>query len=123
MESVDTMRPPSRHAVLGRPSPVPPVPDASSEPPRLRPDVEALLDRSLTMIDLGRYESAARVALACMEEAPLDPRAYLLCAVAQQALGRFALAERLLRRVQMLDPGNAEAAIRLEMIVSRSRTP
>src|SRR5687767_9458382 len=106
MENVDTMPPPPRSRASGDPSlvavrggqPVRPAPRP------LAPDLEAMLEHAAFLADQGRFEAAARLTLVCMEEAPLDPRAFLLCGTAQIALGRHALAERLLRRVLMLDP-------------------
>ncbi|MBC7173911.1 MAG: tetratricopeptide repeat protein, partial [Polyangiaceae bacterium] len=90
---------------------------------RTSADLESLYRRALFLLDEGRLEAAGRVALACIVEQPFDPRAFLLSATVNENLGRYALAERMLRRVLVIDPDSAEAQLRLELLLSRSRRP
>ncbi len=127
VDAIDTIRPPPRHATSRPLAPASPLPQ--STPPsgairaRMRPDVDALLERASSLIDQGSFERAARAALACMQSEPLDARGYLLCAVAQESLGRHALAELLLQRALSIDPESIEASLRLEILLRRSRRP
>src|SRR5690606_42069820 len=67
------------------------------------------LARAMFLLDEGKFELAARHALVCMEAAPLDHRAFLVAAIANESLGRKAVAERLYRRTLAVGPGDRKS--------------
>jgi Flp pilus assembly protein TadD len=119
-DMAETLRPPrptgKRPAARARRD-GPPAPKVSASV-----DIDALYQRALLLADDERFEEAGRLALACIDEAPFDHRAYVLSAIVNEELGRFAIAERMLRRALVLEPSSAEAVLRLELLLDRTRT-
>jgi Flp pilus assembly protein TadD len=114
-DDAETIPPPARssHARLRASKAQPPPPP----PPTV--DIEAYLARAMFLLDEGRFELAARHALVCIEAAPLDHRAFLIAAIANESLGRTAVAERLYRRTLAVGPGTVEAEVRLQLLLYR----